>query len=341
DPVRSLRAIRQGLSYGFHLTDDTKTAVTAAAPLLYKTSDERVRDELVKMLKTAVPDQAIRQMAELGLLTQLLPEIADLADVEQSPPHHEPVLAHTISVLRWLVAVETAVVGQQPVDSPELANIQVQLAKFGDGLQAHLDREIGGGLNGRLLLRLDGVFHDVGKKATQTIEESGRIRFLGHDKTGAKLAATRLRQLAFSNQAIKRVETAVSGHMRPLHLAHTGKKPSRRAIYRYFRATQETGLDIGLLSLADHLATHDGIGDEAQWQNLLTVVAELFRHYFEQYEKTVAPEPLINGRDLMQILNLSPSPEIGRILRLVQEAQAAGEISTRQQALEFAQQSRQ
>jgi tRNA nucleotidyltransferase/poly(A) polymerase len=188
-------------------------------------------------------------------------------------------------------------------------------------------------------LLLAGVFHDVGKKATQTMDENGRIRFLGHDKVGADIAAARLRTLSFSNQAIKQVETAVTGHMRPLQLAQTGKLPSRRAIYRYFHATQETGLDISLLSLADHLATYDGVGDEAQWQNLVMVVAELFRHYFEQYEETVAPELLINGHDLMQLLHIPAGPEIGRILRLVKEAQAAGELNSREQALDFAQKS--
>jgi poly(A) polymerase/tRNA nucleotidyltransferase (CCA-adding enzyme) len=336
DPIRALRAVRQGLSYDFQLTDDTKTAVSAAAPSLYKCSMERQRDELVKLLETAVPDQAIEQMAELGLLTQLLPEVADLVDIEQSPPHHEPVLAHTISVLRWLVAVETAVVDQQPTHKLELTAIQSEFAEFSKKLRHYLVRDLDGGLNGRLLLRLDAVFHDIGKKETQTVEGSGRIRFLGHDAVGAELAAARLRQLTFSNQAIKKVETAVAHHMRPLQLAQTGKRPSRRAIFRYFRATQETGLDIGLLSLADHLATYNGIGQEDAWQNLVMVVTELFRHYFEQYEETVSPEPLINGRDLMQLLKIPAGPEIGRILRLVQEAQASGEIASREQALEFA-----
>ena len=341
DPVRALRAVRQGLSYGFSLTEDTQTAVIAVAPSLHKSSIERRRDEFVKLLETAVPDQAISHLHKLGLLSEILPEVADLEAIEQSAPHHEPVLAHTISVLRWLVAVETAVVNQQEIQIPELAEIQPQFTEYSEGLQEHLARDIDGGLNGRLLLRLDGVFHDVGKKDTQTIEESGRIRFLGHDKVGAELAGKRLRQMTFSNKAVKQVETAVNAHMRPLQLAQDGKRPSRRAIYRYFRATEETGLDIGLLSLADHLATYGGVGDEIAWHNLVTVIVELFRHYFNQYEDTVSPEPLINGRDLIHLLKIPAGPEIGRILRLVQEAQAAGELTTRKEALEFANQCRQ
>ncbi|PIE81724.1 MAG: hypothetical protein CSA11_03485 [Chloroflexi bacterium] len=335
DPIRALRAVRQGLSCGFSLTEDTQTAVRAAAPSLQTCSMERRRDEFIKLMETAVPDQAISQLHKLGLLRELLPAVADLETIAQSAPHHEPVMAHTISVLRWLVAVETAVVDQQETTIAELSAIQPRFSQFSAGLQAHLNREIGGGVNGRLLLRLDGVFHDVGKKATQTIADNGHIRFLGHDKVGAELAAKCLRHMTFSNKAIKQVETVVNGHMRPLQLAHTGKRPSRRAIYRYFRATEEMGLDIGLLSLADHLATYEGAGDEVAWHNLVTVVLELFRHYFHQYEDTVSPELWLNGRDLIQLFNIPPGPEIGHILRLVQEAQAAGELTSREEAQEF------
>lgn len=341
DPIRTLRAVRQAVSFGFELTDDTKTAVIAAAPLLSTTSVERMRDELVKMLDSAVPHLAIAHLFELELLVELLPEVAALADVAQSPPHHEPVLAHTISVLRWLMAVETAVIDQQPAPHPDLADAAVRLAAYSQPLQTYLNRNIDGGLNGRSLLRLAALCHDIGKKATQTIEADGRIRFLGHDDVGAALAAARLRQLTFSNQVCKQVETAVAHHMRPLLLAQSGKTPSRRAVYRYFQAAYETGLDIALLSLADHLATYNGSGEAAAWQNLLNVVAELFRQYFEEFATTVAPQSLLNGRDLIEALHIPAGPEVGRILRLIQEAQAAGDISTREEALAFAHQSRQ
>jgi tRNA nucleotidyltransferase/poly(A) polymerase len=341
DPVRVLRAVRQGLAFDFRLTEETKTAVTAAAPLLHKTSTERIRDELVKLLETAVPHKAVGQMAALGLLPELLPEIAALASVEQSPPHHEPVLAHTIAVLEWVAALETAVLDQQPAADAPLKQAQTALRPFVDGLRTHFGRELDAGLNGRLLLHLDALFHDAGKLSTRTVDEEGRIRFLGHDKAGAEVAAVRLRALKFSRQAIKQVETAVAHHMRPFSLAQTGKPLSRRAIFRYFRAAGETGLDVGLLALADHLATYEGMGDTAVWEHLLAVVAELFRHYFHLFTETVAPEMLVNGRDLMEELNLPSGPEIGRLLRLVQEAQAAGSLHTRAEALAFARAARQ
>lgn len=339
DPVRALRAVRLALEIGLTMLPETETAVSAAAPLLTQISTERVRDELLKLLQTAVPHRAVAMLHQFGLLAVALPEVAALADVAQSPPHHEPVLAHTISVLRWLVEVETAVFNQTPPLNPALLPVYQALAPFSPDLTAHFKRTVEGGLDGHLLLRLAALFHDVGKKRTQSTAEDGRIRFLGHDQVGAELASQVLHHLALSNKAVEHVVFTVRGHMRPLLLLESqGAQPSRRAVYRYFRDIKSAGLDVGLLSLADHLATYDGPGTEQVWQRLVALVAELFRFYFERYEETVAPVPLLNGRDLMQILNLPPGPEIGRLLRLLEEAQAAGQLASREEALAFARQ---
>jgi putative nucleotidyltransferase with HDIG domain len=340
DPVRALRALRLAHGLEFSLAEETTAAVSAAAPLLQSVSIERVRDELLKLLETAVPHQAVQQMADLGLLPVVLPEIAALADVAQSAPHHEPVLAHTQSVLHWLVQIESLLNGAEPHNAA-LKQAAAALADFRAPLLEHLNRRVDGGINGRTLLRLGALFHDTGKKKTQTVESDGRIRFLGHDKAGAKLAARRLRRFAMSNQAIAHVERIVAGHMRPLFLANDGRQPGRRTVFRYFRDTKEAGLDICLLALADHLATYDGPGEADGWESLLQVVMVLLRHYFEHYTETVAPPALVKGHDLMTVLNLPAGPEIGRLLRLIQEAQAAGEITTRDEALAFARQSRQ
>ncbi len=340
DPVRGLRAVRLAASLNFTLTPETETAVRQAAPLLSAVSAERIRDELVKMLTTAVPAQAIRQMETLGLLAVVLPEIAALADVTQSAPHHEPVLAHTLSVLRWQVFVEECLAEERP-SMPELASLQIMLAPFAESLRVHLARVIVGGLDGRTLLRLGALFHDVGKKETQTVEGDGRIRFLGHDQVGAEITISRLRQLRLSSQASKFVGRIVYGHMRPMLLANTGRPVSRRAVFRFYRDTGAAGLDICLLSLADHLAMYDGIGDEAAWERLVEVTAVLLRNYFEEHDKTVAPVALVDGRILIKELNLQPGPEVGRLLRLIQEAQAAGDITTVADAIALARQSRQ
>lgn len=343
DPVRTLRAVRLAYSLDFTLTPEAETAVRAAAPHLKNISVERVRDELLRLLQTNVPHKAVADLANLGLLAEVLPDIAALTTVEQSAPHHEPVFAHTLSVLRWLKLVEDVIEPQRTQslprkDSNNSASSAVKkiLEPYTEQILARWQEEVDGGVSGRTLLRLGALFHDIGKGQTQSVDEDGRIRFLGHDKAGAKQTGQILRRLCLSNEAIAHVKKIVAGHMRPLYLANSGGKLSRRAVYRYFRATGIAGVDIALLSLADHLATYNGTGPEKQWQALLKVVSDLCHHYFERHDETVLPPPLLDGRTLMQTLNLPPGPEIGRLLRLIQEAQAAGEIDSLETAVQYA-----
>jgi poly(A) polymerase len=343
DPIRTLRAVRLAHSLGFTLATETETAVRTAAPTLTNSSTERIRDELLRLLQTAVPHRAIADLANLGLLAEVLPDITALTTVEQSAPHHEPVFAHTLSVLYWLALIEEIIEPQRTQSSQrkeqKISAVKKILKPFAEKINQHWQDEVDGGVNGRTLLRLGALLHDVGKAQTQTIEADNRIRFLGHEQVGAKLTGQLLRRLCLSNEAIAHVKKIVAGHMRPLHLANSGHKLSRRAVYRYFRKTAVAGVDIAILSLADHLATYNGTGPQPQWQALLHVVSELCHHYFEKHDETVAPPPLLNGRTLMQALSLPPGPEVGRLLHLIQEAQAAGELKTAESALEFARQS--
>jgi hypothetical protein len=66
------------------------------------------------------------------------------------------------------------------------------------------------------------------------------------------------------------------------------------------------------------------------------VVYALLDANFTKHAQVVNPEPLLNGYDVMQALQLTPGPEIGRILHLIEEAQASGEIDSREEALAFA-----
>jgi hypothetical protein len=130
------------------------------------------------------------------------------------------------------------------------------------------------------------------------------------------------------------VQTIVAQHLRPGHLARS-KGPTRRAIYRFFRATGDAGVEVGLLSLADMLATWGLDLPNRRWLRRLDVVATLLSAYFDRAD-SVAPTLLINGHELMEALDLSPGPEVGRLLEAIREAQAAGEVKSREAALALA-----
>lgn len=337
DPVRALRAVRLAHQLSFEIADDTRESITLAAPLLEETSAERVRDELLKIFVGPRPGQALLDLQALDLLPLIMPEIAALDQIDQSPPHHENVLAHTASTLQWLVVVESAIYNDDRESARNLPDLAANLKPFQESLLAYWQRPIDGMLDGLVVLRLGALFHDVGKKTTYALDENGQIRFYNHALGGAEQAAYRLRKLCLSKEAISQVARIVSGHMRPLMLLQSqGADLSRRAVFRFFRATKVNGIDICLLALADHLATYNGPGSRDQWETLQRLVITLFHYYFERAEETVAPKPLLNGRDLIQQLGLDPGPEIGRILHILEENQAAGVINTREEALQFA-----
>jgi putative nucleotidyltransferase with HDIG domain len=349
DPVRALRAIRLALDLDFSLTPDTVAAIQKAGPFLPNVSIERVRDELLKMLQLPKVGEALNYLSDLDLLPEILPSIAVLKEIEQSLPHYESVLAHTRSTLRWIVSIEEVVVRYDLDDQAELAErhaldirltqARERLAGYAPQLSQYLHRDVDGGLNGRLLLRLGALFHDVGKANTQEIAPDGRIRFYGHDKVGANITGQELVRLRLSKEAVRHVKKIVAGHMRPFYLAND-RAISRRAIYRFFRDTGTAGLDICLLALADHLATKEGEADDHEWPLLLDVIEKLLDHYFTKYSATIKPVPLVDGRELIEALQFEPGPEIGRLLRLIEEAQAAGEITTREEAIALARQAR-
>jgi hypothetical protein len=123
--------------------------------------------------------------------------------------------------------------------------------------------------------------------------------------------------------------------MRPLHLAKA-ERISDRAVYRFFRDTGDAGVDVLMLSLADQLALVQGGEDLEQWARICQTIGLLLRSYYERYDRVIAPEPLLCGRDLLERLGMEPGPTVGRVLRALQEAQATGEVTTKEQAFQLA-----
>jgi putative nucleotidyltransferase with HDIG domain len=297
DPVRGLRALRLAHKLRFSPSAETAAAIRALPALLSVVSPERLRDELLKMAGLPAAAAAFADLDRYDLLAAALPPLAALRGVTQSPPHHEDVWAHILSVLHNVAELDAQLHAGD--DLPAV------LAPYREPLADHLARAFAGGLDGRLVLRLGALFHDVGKAETRTVEESGRIRFYNHDKVGAKIAAQTLRELALSKQVVGYVEQIVAGHMRPLLLAGNPQL-SRRAIYRFFRATGEAGIDILLLALADHLATYRGTGPAEVWARVQGVIGACLEHFYTRHEETVAPPPLVDGRTLMDACDIPP-----------------------------------
>ena len=109
--------------------------------------------------------------------------------------------------------------------------------------------------------------------------------------------------------------------------------PTGRAIYRYFRDVGDVGIDTLYLSLADHLATRGPRLLPEQWKYHTQLVTYVLKEHFKQ-KKTV-PLKLINGSDLINVFGMKPGAAMGELLESIREAQASGELTTREGALDY------
>ena len=148
------------------------------------------------------------------------------------------------------------------------------------------------------------------------------------------MAADAVRRLRFAGDAVRLVETIVCHHLRPLQLAWRGET-SRRAIHRFFRDAGDAGVEVVLLSLADHRATVGPNADDDRYPALVETARFLLDAYFNQLQTVVAPAPLLTGRDLIQQFGIAEGPAVGRLLAAMREAQAIGAVNSREQAEEW------
>ena len=182
-------------------------------------------------------------------------------------------------------------------------------------------------------MRFAALLHDAAKPQTRGHRPGGRVTFIGHDAEGAVLARSVLRRLRASERLADYVAELTRHHLRLGFLVH--ERPlSRRAVWRYLRATEPYAADVTIFTVADRLATR-GRNAEPAIAAHLELAREMLGHAFA--ERAAGPRaPLIRGDELARELGLRPGPRLGELLAALEEARYAGEIATREDALRLA-----
>jgi putative nucleotidyltransferase with HDIG domain len=262
--------------------------------------------------------------------------------IKQSAPHIHDVWEHTMRVVDYLEDILGALTpGYSAESSNDLLTAQLtfRLGRFREQFGKHFSKAPELERSPRALLFLAALYHDIAKPLTMKIENN-RVRFLGHDERGTEVVETRALALRLSNDEINRLKILVREHMR-IHfftdrMLKESTEPSRKAIYRFFRATEETGVDLCLLAMADQRATYDHTLSQQNWQACLDVCRILMENWWDKPAETIAPLQLVNGNELMDTFGIKPGPELGQLIESIREAQAVGEVTDRDQALSFA-----
>jgi tRNA nucleotidyltransferase (CCA-adding enzyme) len=99
DPLRMLRAVQFATRFDYEIEPQTFAAIQESARLLPSVSGERVRDELIKLLRAPHPSAGFELLRASGLLAQLWPEVLEGVGVEQNAWHAYDVYRHNLATL--------------------------------------------------------------------------------------------------------------------------------------------------------------------------------------------------------------------------------------------------
>jgi poly(A) polymerase len=327
DAIRLLRAVRLAAELSFTIEAETESLIRRHGHHITSTAAERVREELLRIFAASRSDYFVRYLDTLGLLRAIIPELAPLKGVKQPPEHFWDVFDHSLET----VATTGFLLRQGKL---AYATDQVlEVVPWSETLTEYFAQPVSSGSTRGSLLKLAALLHDIAKPETKAIHEDNRMRFLGHAQQGATTVVSILERLRFSSREVKLVAATVRYHLRPVQMSHQGL-PTRRAIYRYFRDTADAGIDTLYLSLADHLAARGPHLNLADWQEHTRMVGYVLEKHFQE-ESLVVPPKLLDGHDLINVFGLSPGPRFGELLESLREAQATGEVTTREEAIAY------
>jgi len=314
DPLRMMRAFSLRATLGFKIEQKTLDQIKRDKDLICQVSYERIRDELFKILETKKAAEILKAMDRAGLLEKIIPQIRVMYRCKQGTYHHLDVWPHSLETAAMLEGVFRQVSGTKDISD-------------------YLDEDLGGNRSRRSLIRLAALLHDVGKPDTRK-REKGKISFHGHEHVGKHIVKHVSKMLKLSVHERHALEDMVRWHLRPGYLSNF-KKPSEKAVYRYFRDAKEEGASIALLSLADQRATRGPATTAYDQKHHEKICLALVKRFFEKKNEMPFTR-LINGHDLIHKLKLKPSPVFAKILAEVEEQQTLGKIKTRQEALQLA-----
>lgn len=281
DPLRMMRAARFASQLGFSIAPEVDAAMRAMSQRLEIVSPERIRDELSRTLLTERPRDGLEALVATGLADVVLPELPAMALETDEHHRHKDVYEHSLTVLEQAIRLEQV---HEPQTGPDL------------------------------VLRLAALLHDVGKPRTRRFESGGNVSFHHHDVVGAKLARKRLRALRYPKSVVDAVTTLITLHLR-FH-GFAGGQWTDAAVRRYVRDAGSELTRLHKLTRADCTTRN-----QRKAAALQTAYSELERQIaeLEAADALAATRPDLDGNAIMELLGLSPGPQVGVAYRYLLE----------------------
>lgn len=313
DSLRILRAFRFMATTGFVVNEELQQILIKYKDLLKQPAKERIHDEIMKLFGGKYASATLLKMLDMGVLELIFPCVTDIKKIPSNSHHHLDLIHHLIETVR---------------------QIEIQYENADTQIKEHLDKIDFGGYPRINHLKLAGFLHDIGKPSTWTIEESGRHRFIGHDVEGEKLVKPLLKDLKFSNKQIEYISSMIRYHIYPSNVI-VSPNLDNKIMMRYVRKMEDNVIDNITLAKADRLSAQGPAVTKEMTENNINGLNKLLNFYLE-VKPTLKPLPkLLDGKEIMQMLEIDQSPALGKIINELHEAQLNQEVNNKEEAIAF------
>ncbi|MBB6218697.1 poly(A) polymerase [Anaerosolibacter carboniphilus] len=312
DPLRMIRGVRFAAQLGFDIEDATARAIKKYADHLMESTAERVSYELFQILKCNRTHYYFNMMDKhLNLLNKIFPEIEPMKEVGQCKYHVVDAWAHSLYTLN---VAESIIYANGYFEN-----------HLREAYEDHTKKILSNGHTRIQLIKLATLFHDIGKPSAKRTDETGRIRFKGHELTGMEIAADISDRLKLSNKEKQFLCKIVKEHMWPLTL-YRENDVSGRAIYDLFKNFGEDTLDVLLVSLADIIATRKLLHPHEEMGMYKVHIEYLANNYLTRFRGLVDLSHVLQENEVMEYFDIEDGKLVGQILEEVRKAIFFGKI---------------
>ncbi len=173
----------------------------------------------------------------------------------------------------------------------------------------------------KLELRLAALFHDIGKPRTKRFTPGSGWSFHGHEVVGRRMAGGILKRMRYSAETIRYVKKLVNMHLRPMALV--SEEVSDSALRRLLFLAGSDVDDLMILCRAD-ITSKNPKRVKKYLANYARVIEKMVE--VEERDRLRNFQPPVDGREIMQIFDLNPGPQVGKIKKFIEEAILKGKV---------------
>lgn len=299
DPLRMLKAVRHFTTLeGFTLDRQLVNSIQALKHLIHAVAPERIRYELDQIVVSERSFEGLKMLEHVDLLFELFPDLYALKKLDEEKHFVLETFGHTVDGFKYLPLYGK----KYCLDEKGLRNVAYAL-----------------------------LLHDIGKAHTFSHDNAKKVvHFFYHEKFSCDLATLIMEKLRFSSLDVKAVIKLIENHMRIFLISNS--ESTDKAIRRLVYKAGDLIPALIVLTLCDMYGSSGGT-ENASTIMVKNRCSDVLKAFIEWRQK---PLPrLVTGHDLLA-LGFEEGPRIGKILNDIREKQIGGELTQREEAINFA-----